>query len=104
MGTVTMRWSVLGVVPAALAGAAVAAFIGLNGMEYQPAVPHTVSVAPGSIRLADSDSDEQQEQDELNQDQINEGYEQQAEEEEQEQEDQNAFDDQMNAFGGIPDN
>ena len=37
MSPVRMRWSVLGVVPAALAGTAVAAFIGLNEMEQQQA-------------------------------------------------------------------
>jgi hypothetical protein len=40
------------------AGTAVAAFIGLNGMEYHPATPNTVAVASGSIRLADSNDDQ----------------------------------------------
>jgi hypothetical protein len=90
------------VVPAALAGAAVAAFIGLNGVAHQSAIqsaiPNTVSVAPGSITLADSDSDEQ----------LNEMEQQQAQQTAQETEDisqqeqqlvnqQNAFDESMTA-------
>jgi hypothetical protein len=97
MSPVRMRWSVLGVVPAALAGAAVAAFIGLNGMESQPAIPNTVSVTPGSIRLADSNDDE-----------INQMEEQQAQQTAQETQDisqteqqlvdeQNDFDESMTA-------
>jgi hypothetical protein len=92
-----MRWSVLGAVPAALAGTAVAAFIGLHGMEYQPAIPNTVSTALGSIWLADSDDD-----------QLNEMEQQQAEQTAQQTEDtsrleqqlvdqQNAFDESMTA-------
>jgi Sec-independent protein translocase protein TatA len=79
---------------------AVAALIGLNGMEDHPATPNTVAVASGSIRLADSDQD--------NQDQLNEMEEQQSQETAQQTEDtsqeeqqlvdeQNAFDESMTA-------
>ena len=57
---ITTRWSVLGTLPAVLAETAVAAFIGLNGVDNHPATatPNTVAVASGSIRLADSDDDQ----------------------------------------------
>jgi hypothetical protein len=92
-----MRWSVLGVVPAALAGTAVAAFIGLNEMEHQPAIPNTVSVAPGSITLADSDDDQLNEMEQQQAQQTAQETEEISQEEQQLVNEQNAFDESMTA-------
>jgi hypothetical protein len=93
----TMRSSVLGTLPAVLAGAAVAAFIGLNGTESHPATPSTVAVASGGIRLADSDDDQNNQlQWELSQETAQQTQDT-AQQEEQLVEQQQAFDESMTA-------
>jgi hypothetical protein len=95
-----MRLSDFGVVAAALAGAAVAAIVGVAGLEHQAAIPRTFSVAPVSIRLADADDDNQ---DQLNQmeeqlaQQTAQENEQIAQQEQQLVDQQNAFDESMTA-------
>jgi hypothetical protein len=97
MNSIRVLRSPLGAIPVALAGIAVAAFIGLSGMESQHNIPNTVSAVPGSIRLADS-----------NDDQLNQMEQQQAQQTAQETQDisqleqqlvdqQNAFDESMTA-------
>jgi len=97
MSSVRTRWSVLGAVPAALAGTAVAAFIGLHGMEHQSAIPNTVSVVPGSIRLADSDDDQLNEMEQQQAQQTAQEAEDIAQQEQQLVDQQNAFDESMTA-------
>jgi hypothetical protein len=97
MSPVRMRWSVLGAVPAAVAGTAVAAFIGLNGMGYQPAIPNTVSAPPGSIRLADSDDDQLNEMEQQQAQQTAQQTQDISQQEQQLVEQQNAFDESMTA-------
>jgi hypothetical protein len=92
-----MRFSVLGVVAAALAGTAVAAFIGLNGMEYQPGIPHTVSVTPGGIRLVDSDDDQLNEMEQQQAQQTAQQTQEISQQEQQLVDEQNAFDESMTA-------
>ena len=93
----TARWSVLGAVPAVLAGTAVAAFIGMSGMDYHPATPNTVAVSPGSIRLADSDDDQINEMEQQESDETAQNAEDLAQEEQQLVDEQNDFDESMTA-------
>jgi hypothetical protein len=95
--SITVRWSVLGAVPAALAGTAVAAFVGLNGIEHQPATPNTVSVVSGSIRLADSDDDQLNEMEQQQSQETAQETEDISQEEQQLVDEQNAFDESMTA-------
>ncbi|HET7074077.1 MAG TPA: hypothetical protein VFI55_08375 [Mycobacterium sp.] len=97
MNPVGMRWSVLGAVPVALAGTAVAVFIGLSGMESQPAIPHTVSSVPGSIRLADSDQDQLNQMEQQQAQQTAQQSEDLAQQEQQQVDQQNAFNESMTA-------
>ena len=97
MSPVRMRLSVVGVVPAALAGTAVAVFIGLNAMQYQPAIAHTVSVTPGSIRLADADDDQLNEMEQQQAQQTAQQTQDISQQEQQLVDEQNAFDESMTA-------
>jgi hypothetical protein len=97
MSPVTTRRSVLGALPAALAGAAVVAFIGLNGVEYQSAFPNAVSAAPGSIMLADSDDDQLNQMEQEQAQQTAQETEDISREEQQLVDQQNAFDESMTA-------
>jgi hypothetical protein len=90
-------WSVLGAVPAVLAGTAVAAFIGLNGMDNHPATPNTVAVASGGIRLTDSDDDQINEIEQQLSQQTAQQTQDISQQEEQLVEQQQAFDESMTA-------
>jgi hypothetical protein len=97
MSSIRMRWSVLGAVPAVLAGTAVAAFLGLNGMECHPATPNMVAVASGSIRLADSGDDQTNELEQQLSQQTAQQTEDTSQLEQQLVEQQQAFDESMTA-------
>ena len=97
MNPVRMRWSPLGAVPVALAGMAVAAFIGLSGMQSQPAIPNTVSAIPGSITLADSTQDQLNEMEQQQAQQTAQQTDDISQEEQQLVDQQNAFDESMTA-------
>lgn len=97
MCSITMRWSVLGTLPAVLVGTAAAALIGLNGMEYHPATPSTVAVTPGSIRLADSDQDQLNAMEQQQSQETAQQAEDTAQQEQQLVDQQNAFDESMTA-------
>jgi hypothetical protein len=97
MSSIRMQWSVLWATPAVLAGTAVAAFIGLNGIDYHRATPNTVAVASGSIRLADSDDDQTNEQEWQLSQETAQQTEDTSQQEEQLVEQQNNFDESMTA-------
>lgn len=97
LSSITARWSVLSAMPAVLAGTAVAAFIGLNEGEYRPATPNTVAVAPGTIRLADSDDDQLNEMEQQQSQETAQETDDIAREEQQLVDEQNAFDESMTA-------
>jgi hypothetical protein len=97
MNSVRIRWSVLGAVQAGLAVTAVATFVVLNGLEHQPAFPNTVSAAPGSIWLADSNDDQLNEMEQQQAQQTAQQTQEIAQEEQQLVDQQNAFDESMTA-------
>jgi hypothetical protein len=84
-------------IPAVLAGTAVAAFIGLNAMEYHPATPNTVTVASGSVRLADSNDDQINQQEWEQSQQTAQQTQDISQQEEQLVQQQQAFDESMTA-------
>jgi hypothetical protein len=76
---------------------AVAAIIGLSGMESQPAIPNTVSGVPGSIRLADSNDDQLNEMEQQQAQQTAQATQDISQQEQQLVNQQNAFDESMTA-------
>jgi hypothetical protein len=92
MSPVRMRWNVLGVAPAA-----VAAFIGLTGVESHPAIPTTAAAIPGTIWLADSTQDQLNQMEQQQAQQTAQQTEDLARQEQQLVDQQNAFNESMTA-------